>query len=271
MSISAANPGRRQFATPFNQAVYGANIPGTPQDSNKFWFFGSDYTLNPGLTLRYYYAQLDDFYQQHMIGALTRRKIGDGVLTGDFRHYDSSSHGKNGSFDGQMEGYLASGYYSNGVTLGEVDNQLTSALFSYKYGPHTYGLGYQHMEGDSDFVWPNQGDGSIAPITSDIQVNKFARAGERTWQVRYGYDFAAMGVPGLNFNWIYLKGSNALSVEGAKREQVQIVSATYVVQGGSALKGLSFRFDQGTLKTQFPGARDMTETRLTIEYSVPLL
>ncbi|MCU1719511.1 OprD family porin [Pseudomonas sp. 5P_3.1_Bac2] len=269
MSINAANPGRRGYASPANVAKYGASIPGTPQDSNKFWFFGSEYTVDPSLTLRYYYAQMDDFYSQHMVGALTQWRVGDGVLSGDFRHYDSSGHGKNRSFDGQMEGYLVSGFYANDVTLGEVDNQLTSALFSYKYGAHTFGAGYQHSEGDSDFVWPNQGDGSIAPITSDIQVNKFARAGERTWQVRYGYDFTALGVPGLNLNWIYLKGSNALSAEGPKKEQVQIVSMTYAVQQGG-LKGLAFRLDQGKLKTEMPGARDMTETRLTTEYSIPL-
>ncbi|KRW61447.1 OprD family outer membrane porin [Pseudomonas sp. TTU2014-080ASC] len=269
MSINAANPGRNGYRSPANVDKYGAQIPGTPQDSNKFWFFGSEYAVDPSLTLRYYYAQMDDFYSQHMIGALTQWKVGDGVLSGDFRHYDSSGHGKNRSFDGQMEGYLVSGFYANDVTLGEVDNQLTSALFSYKYGAHTFGAGYQHSEGDSDFVWPNQGDGSIAPITSDIQVNKFARAGERTWQVRYGYDFTALGVPGLNFNWIYLKGSNALSAAGPKKEQVQIVSMTYAVQE-SALKGLFFRLDRGALKTEFPGARDMTETRLTTEYVIPL-
>jgi hypothetical protein len=269
MSINAANPGRRGYSSAANIGKYGSALPGTTQDSNKFWFFGSDYVVDPSLTLRYYYAQMDDFYSQHMIGALTSWNVGDGVLTGDFRHYDSSGHGKNRSFAGQQEGYLVSGFYADDVTLGEVDNQLTSALFSYKYGAHTFGAGYQHSEGDSDFVWPNQGDGSIAPITSDIQVNKFARAGERTWQVRYGYDFTAMGIPGLNVNLTYLKGRNALSAQGPKKEQVQIASVTYAVQQ-SALKGLYFRLDRGALKTQMPGARDMTETRLTTEYTIPL-
>lgn len=270
MTINGSSSGRRQYANAYNQAVYGQSIPGTVQDSNHFWFFGSEYAVNKGLTLRYYYAQMEDFYEQHMIGALTEWKLGDGVLSGDFRHYDSSGHGKNSRFSGQMEGYLASGYYGNGVTVGEVDNRLTSGLLSYKYGAHTFGLGYQHSEGDSDFVWPNQGDGSIAPITSDIQVNKFARAGERTGQVRYGYNFAGMGIPGLNFNWIYLKGYNARTVEGDKTEQVHILAVTYAIQSGF-LEGLGFRVDKGTLKSHVPGVRDMTETRFTTEYSIPLL
>jgi hypothetical protein len=268
MSINASNSGRRSYGNVANRAVYGSNIPGQAQDSNKFWFFGSDYAIDPSLTLRYYYAQMDDFYSQHMIGALTQWPIGDGVLSGDWRHYDSSGHGKNSSFDGRMEGYLASGFYGNDVTIGEVDNRLTSALLSYKYGAHTVGAGYQHSEGDSDFVWPNQGDGSIAPITSDIQVAKFARAGERTWQLRYGYDFAALGVPGLNLNLAYLKGSNVRTAQGDKKEQARIFSMTYAAQHES-LKGLFFRFDKGILQSQVPNVRDMTETRFTTEYVIP--
>ncbi|QCY14746.1 OprD family outer membrane porin [Pseudomonas sp. MPC6] len=268
MSISASSPARGP-GNPYNRAVYGANMPGTPQDSNHFWFFGSEYALTPGLTLRYYYGELEEFYQQHMIGALTQMPLGAGKLSGDFRYYDSSGNGKNSSFAGRKEGYLASGYYGNGVTVGEVDNRLSSALFSYKYGAHTFGFGYQYTEGKSDFVWLNQGDGSIAPITSDIQVNKFTRAGERTTQVRYGYDFVALGIPGLEANWIYLKGRNARSVQGPKEENVQIVSLNYAIQSG-ALKGLAFRFDKGILHSDVPGVRDMTETRLITEYSIPL-
>jgi hypothetical protein len=212
---------------------------------------------------------MEDFYEQHMIGALTQHAVGDGVLSADLRHYDSAGHGKNASFDGRMQGYLASGFYGNGVTVGEVDNRLTSALLSYKYGSHTFGAGYQYTAGTSDFVWPNQGDGSIGPITTDIQVAKFARAGERTTQIRYGYDFTSLGAPGLNFNWAYLKGRNVKTIEGPKKEQVQIFVLTYAVQDGP-LKGLAFRYDKGILQTQVPGVRDMTESRLTTEYSIPL-
>ena len=35
-----------------------------------------------------------------------------------------------------------------------------------------------------------------------------ARAGERTWQARYAYDFAKVGVPGLTAGVVYLRGSN---------------------------------------------------------------
>lgn len=267
MTIDGSSAARGKFGNAYNRAVYGSNLPGTPQDSNHFWFFGSEYALNKNITLRYYYGQLDNFYEQHMIGALTKHRIGNGVFTTDLRHYNSSGNGKNSSFAGQKEGYLASGYYGNGVTVGEVDNRLTSALLSYQIQAHTFGLGYQHTEGQSDFVWPNQGDGSIAPITSDIQVNKFARAGERTWQARYGYDFVAAGLPGLNLNLIYLKGSNARTVQGPKTEQVKIVSVNYTIQSGP-FKDVSFRFDKGILNSNVPGVRDMTETRLTTEYTI---
>lgn len=39
-------------------------------------------------------------------------------------------------------------------------------------------------------------------------IGKFQRSGESTWQVKYGYDFAALGIPGLNFLGMYESGSN---------------------------------------------------------------
>lgn len=269
MSISASSASRNSFSSPFNQAVYGAPMPGAPKDSNHFWFAGAEYAMNPGVTLRYYYAQLNDFYQQHMLGALTKTPLGDGVLSGDFRYYDSSSQGKNGSFQGRLEGYLAGGYYGDGVTIGEVDNRLASVLFTYQYQGHSVGMGYQYTAGDSDFVWLNQGDGSIAPVTTDIQVNKFTRAGQRTTQLRYGYNFAAAGVPGLTFNWTYLQGRNAQTVDGPKSENVQIIALGYAFQNGF-LKGLGLRADKGIFHSSVPGVRDATESRLITEYVIPL-
>ena len=37
----------------------------------------------------------------------------------------------------------------------------------------------------------------------------FMEPGERTWQVRYAYDFAAVGVPGLTFSTRYNHGDHA--------------------------------------------------------------
>lgn len=63
---------------------------------------------------------------------------------------------------------------------GKVDNNLYSGLFLYSVAGHTFGGGYQVSNGSSDFPWLNQGDGSSNYTITDSQIQKFARAGERT-------------------------------------------------------------------------------------------
>jgi hypothetical protein len=48
---------------------------------------------------------------------------------------------------------------------------------------------------------------------------------------------------------------------------VRIFSVNYTVQSGP-FKDVSFRFDKGILNSNVPGVRDMTETRLTTEYTI---
>lgn len=43
---------------------------------------------------------------------------------------------------------------------------------------------------------------------------KFQRAGQTTWQVRHGYDFAKIRVPGLSFLGMYGSDSNIRKREG---------------------------------------------------------
>lgn len=38
---------------------------------------------------------------------------------------------------------------------------------------------------------------------TESMIDKFQRAEETTWQVRYGYDFMTVGVPGFSFLGMY--------------------------------------------------------------------
>jgi hypothetical protein len=58
--------------------------------------------------------------------------------------------------------YYTTGDYGTGITKGKVDNNLYSGLFLYTVAGHTFGGGYQVSNGNSDFPWLNQGDGSSA-------------------------------------------------------------------------------------------------------------
>lgn len=261
-------------------SIAGANgSSASSRDSNKFYYAGGDYKLNKDLTLQYYYGQLTDFYQQHFLGLQHNWAIGPGVLKTDLRAFDSSSDGKNGSSTGRADGYVSTGYYGNGVTKGEVDNRAFSGLFTYSVSGHSFGAGYQVLNGDSDFPFLNRGDGegSTAYLITDVQIGKFQRAGERTWQVRYGYDFAKAGLPGLTFQTLYLHGDNIDTKYGDKSEWERDISLAYVIPDGT-LKGLGFTWKNAALRSGLPVSgsgtatqRDQDENRLIVSYTIPLL
>ena len=254
-------------------SIAGANNARTGEFSNKFLYGGVDYKLNKDLLLQYYYGNLEDFYKQHFLGLTYNWSIGPGVLKSDVRYFNSRDDGKNGS----DPAYFTTGdYRSNATGKGKVDNNLYSALFLYTVEGHTFGGGYQVSNGSSDFPWLNQGDGSSAYLTTDMQISKFARAGERTWQARYSYDFAKVGVPGLTAGAVYLRGDNIDTISGGKvatnggSEWERDLTLAYVVQDG-ALKNLGVMWKNAMWRNDIAGQRDQDENRLIVSYSIPLL
>ena len=254
-------------------SIAGANNARTGEFSNKFLYGGVDYKLNKDLLLQYYYGNLEDFYKQHFLGLTHNWSIGPGVLKSDVRYFNSRDDGKNGS----DPAYFTTGdYRSNATGKGKVDNNLYSALFLYTVEGHTFGGGYQVSNGSSDFPWLNQGDGSSAYLTTDMQISKFARAGERTWQARYSYDFAKVGVPGLTAGAVYLRGDNIDTISGGKvatnggSEWERDLTLAYVVQDG-ALKNLGVMWKNAMWRNDIAGQRDQDENRLIVSYSIPLL
>ncbi len=256
-------------------SISGANTRGTGwRDSNKFIYAGGDYKITKDLTAQYYYGNLEDFYKQHFLGLVHNWSIGPGVLKSDFRYFNSSDDGKNGT----DSAYYSTGNYTgvrNG--RGEVSNNLYSGLFLYSVAGHTFGGGYQVSNGSSDFPWLNQGDGSSNYTITDMQIQKFNRAGEKTWQARYSYDFAKVGVPGLTAGAVYLKGddidlvgTNGRESTSGRSEWERDFTLAYVVPEGP-LKNVGFMWKNATWRTDLPGVRSQDENRLIVSYSIPLL
>ena len=251
------------------QLSIGGASPRTA-NSNKFIYAGGDYKITKDLTAQYYYGNLEDFYKQHFLGLVHNWAIGPGVLKSDLRYFNSSDDGLNGN----TPAYFSNGNYdstSNGK--GKVDNNLYSGLFLYSVAGHTFGGGYQVSNGSSDFPWLNQGDGSSNYTITDAQIQKFGRAGERTWQARYSYDFAKVGVPGLTAGMVYLHGDNIDTTSPASKnssEWERDLTLAYVVPEGP-LKNLGFTWKNAMWRNDIPGQRDQDENRLIVSYSIPLL
>jgi hypothetical protein len=256
-------------------SISGANgRSASARDSNKFIYGGGDYKITKDLTAQYYYGNLEDFYKQHFLGLVHNWAIGPGVLKSDLRYFNSSDDGANGS----NPNYYTTGNYKGAANgKGKVDNNLYSGLFLYTVAGHTFGGGYQVSNGSSDFPWLNQGDGSSNYTITDMQIQKFGRAGERTWQARYAYDFAKVGVPGLTAGLVYLRGDNIDTVNARGGEAAngaseweRDLSLAYVVQEGP-LKNLGVAWKNATWRTDLPSTRSQDENRLIVSYSIPLL
>ena len=257
-------------------SIAGANNARSGEFSNKFLYGGVDYKVNKDLLLQYYYGNLEEFYKQHFLGLVHNWSIGPGVLKSDLRYFNSSDDGKNG-YD---TSYYTNGSYANSSLKngkGKVDNNLISGLFLYTVEGHTFGGGYQVSNGSSDFPFLNQGDGASAYIPTDSQISKFARAGERTWQARYSYDFAKVGVPGLTAGAVYLRGDNIdtynsknVQTSNGSSEWERDITVAYVIQEGT-LKNLGFMWKNAMWRNDIAGQRDQDENRLIVSYSIPLL
>ncbi|WP_462401544.1 OprD family porin [Pseudomonas sp. Marseille-QA0332] len=255
----------RNSSNSYPLSIAGANNPNGGKFSNKFYYAGIDYKWNGNLLIQYYYGELDQFYKQNFVGLNYKHSIAGGILTTDLRSFYSSAVGAND----RDPRYFTSGWYGN-TSTGKVDNRLSSVLLTYTNAGHTFGTGYQISQGKSDFPWLNQGDGSTSYLITDMQIQKFARAGERTWQARYSFDLAAVGLPGANFGLVYLKGSDIDSKISDRKEWERDFTLSYTIQSGP-VKGLGLTWKNATWRNNIPGANDQDENRLILSYTIPLL
>ncbi|MBT0622751.1 OprD family outer membrane porin [Pseudomonas fluorescens] len=211
-----------------------------------FNFGGADYKFADKITGSYHFAQLDDVYRQHFLGLVASRPVGPGTFGADLRLAISDDTGS--------------------ARGGNIDNKSLNGLFSYALNGHKLSAGYQHMSGDSAFPYV---DGSDPYLVNFVQINDFAGAQERSWQARYDYDFAKLGIPGLSFMSRYLSGDNIRLRNGETgKEWERNSEIRYVVQSGT-LKDVALRLRNATYRSNY-SARDADEVRVLVSYSIAL-
>ncbi|URM29259.1 OprD family porin [Pseudomonas frederiksbergensis] len=254
----------------------GLAVSGGTEESNQFRYGGADWKVTKDLTLQYYYANLQDYYKQHFLGAVHVFPISEGQsFKTDLRYFDSSSDGRNGD-----AGYRFNNNGGYAKTPGEVDNKTWSAMFTYTLGGSAFLLGHQQVGDDGGFVYLNQGSllndsgrnegagGSSFYLFTDSMIHQFVRAGENTTFGQYSYDFAALGVPGLKAAVAYLHGDDIKSATGGSdsSEWERDMRLDYVVQQGP-LKGFGTTLRHGTYRGSSTGIADQDQTRLIFNYT----
>lgn len=215
--------------------------------ADHFNYSGVDYTFNDKrTTVGAWYSQLEDIYNQRYVSLKHNEPVGDWVLGASLGYFDSSEDGKK--------------------LIGELDNQAVYSLLSAKYGANTFYLGYQAMFGDDGLprVFAN-----VSPLGNEVPTYTFDAADERSWQARYDYDFAGLGLPGLVAGVRYLKGDNVDTGRGFEgQEWERDLDVSYTVQNGS-LKGLNVKLRNVTARSNY--RTDVDENRLIFNYTWNLL
>ncbi|TLP64826.1 MULTISPECIES: OprD family porin [Pseudomonas] len=215
-------------------------------EADHFDLGGLDYRFNDRVTAQYQVSKLDNIYRQHFLGVVASQPLAVGSLSTDLRLIKSDDIGN--------------------ARAGEIDHRAFSGLFGYSVGGHKLSFGWQRMFGESAMPYL---DGSNPYLVNYAQVNDFAAAQERSWQLRYDYDFKVLGVPGLTFLTRYINGDH-IKVPGSDtqgQEWERDTELRYQVQGGT-FKDVSVRLRNATYRSNYARwARDMDETRVIVSYN----
>ncbi|MBA1275183.1 OprD family porin [Stutzerimonas azotifigens] len=221
------------------------NTGGASNESKDFRFLGGSYKVMDNLTASYYHSKLEDLYKQHSFNLVHVLPLADKQsLKTDLRYARSKDDGNT-----------------------NVDNNAFGAMVTYALSGHSFGLGYQQMDGDTGFAYVG---GTDPFLVNYVQIGHFGNRDEKSWQARYDFNFASVGIPGLTFMTRYLSGDNVERGAGVAegKEWERNTDIAYVFQDG-ALKNLGIRWRNATMRSNF--ARDVDENRLIVSYTLPLL
>jgi hypothetical protein len=215
------------------------------QTTDDFRYLGGSYKVMDNLTASYYYSKLEDMYKQHSFNLVHVLPLADKQsLKTDVRYARSKNDGNT-----------------------NIDNKAFGAMATYSLSGHSLGLGYQQMNGDTGFAYVG---GTDPFLVNYVQVGHFGNRDEKSWQARYDFNFASVGVPGLTFMTRYITGDNINMGSGQRdgKEWERNTDIAYVLQDG-ALKNLGVRWRNATMRNNF--GRDIDQNRLIVSYTLPLL
>lgn len=216
-------------------------------ESDGFSLAGADYKWTPELSTSYFYAELQDIYQQHYLNVTHSLPVGPGALKNEIYYFASTKAGA--------------------ARAGAVDNGTLNLNASYRLLSNTFSLGYMHLHGDTGMPYLAGTDPNV--LVGGALTTEFLNPKERVWQFKHMYDFASLGLPGLKSEVRYIRGSNIdLPVtDGSGHESERYLELSYVIQSGS-LSGVGLRVRQGKYQNDF--SRDIEQFRVNIDYTLAL-
>lgn len=210
---------------------------GVPTD--RFNYGGVTYAFLPNLSATFYRAELKDNYSQNAASLLYTAPLSESInVKADLRYFGSADEGRT-----------------------NVDNRYLGGMFTLSSRGHSLGLGYQNQSGDTGLPYLLVAD---PWALNNGTYQPFVRAREDSWQLRYDYDFVAMGIPGLTLMTRYMRGDDFAIRGVAATEWERNTDIAYVIQSGP-LRNLSLRWRNVTYRGS--ETTDADENRLIIGYT----
>lgn len=261
--------GQASFTKPYNQSghkrigtSYG-NLRDGDESLHLNWA-GVAWSGAPNLTSSLYASELKDIWNQYYYDLDYTYRINDKIILNPGLHfYHTQDTGQ--------------------ALLGNIDNNTYSLHLTVGIGSHSVTAAYQRVNGNTPFDYIAQGDSVY--LDNSQQYSDFNGPNERSWKLKYAYDFAGVGLPGLSSSLSYSRGELDLSkVDPQSRGYASWHSADgqnakhwerdldlqYVVQGGTA-KDLTLRLQWATNRGgNGYGAldNDTDEYRVILDYPI---
>lgn len=227
------------------------------RQGNAFDLAGVVLTPSKRLTASLYTSRYEDTWKQHYVGGTFVQPIDDyRSLAVNLNLYRTTDTGRS---------------YS-----GRIDNTTWSVMPTYTQGAHSFGIGYQHVDGNTPFDYVTRG---AIFINNAVQLSDFNAPNEKSWQARYDLNMAQWNVPGLILSAAYIRGSQ---IDGTRADPnggyaylgygkggkhwERDLEARYVVQNGAA-KGTTFSVRYNVHRANTAQAElDSDQIRLAVEY-----
>ena len=226
--------------------------------------FGGSYKFTDNLSASLYGSEMEDELNKQYVGVTYAIPLQDKQsLTFDFNGYRT---------------HVKEDYARDVLKVDGQDNKIWSLASTYAFGAHTVTLAYQSSTGEIGYPYGGYrnaggvGDGGNTILLANSYWSDFNAKDERSWQLGYGFDFGAVGIPGLTYNIAYVRGTNIDdgSDRGRGTEREIYNQAQYVVQSGP-VKDLSVRVRGSWLRVSNNADKynkEGNELRVFVDYPI---
>ena len=261
--------GQASFTKLYNQSghrrigtSYGA-LPNTADSQHMNWA-GASFSGIDGLTSNLYASELKDVWHQYYYDLDYTYVVNEMIsLNPGLHYYHTQDTGQ--------------------ALLGDIDNNTYSLHFTVDVGHHSVTAAYQRVNGNTPFDYIAQGDSVY--LDNSQQYSDFNGPNERSWKLKYAYNFGGLGLPGLTSAVSYISGKTDLtkvdpqsrgysawySADGKDAKHWERdIDVKYVVQGGKA-KDLAVRLQWAANRGSNGYSavdRDVDEYRVIVDYPI---